>query len=242
MLRANGTSPSRPGKGSASAPCRTTSHASSATPASARTPASGVPVHSAWPSAPTSHCRPRTPGENSVRRCPAHSSVTCSVCSGRRRRFARSSSSGRRTAPSTRRRNASASSSGAGPWLRTKCEEAGVVPRARSPMGVGMPTWCSVECVGRGRAAMSHMVRPTEWLDPPSGQPHPRRSGELDERLPTDHLLALGHQHRRAPWRRRAPSRGAPSSWPRAPPADRRPPRRRPPRPARRRPGPASPR
>ena len=34
-------------------------------------------------------------------------------------------------------------------------------------MGVGMPTWCSVECVGRGRAAMSHMVRPAGRPFPP---------------------------------------------------------------------------
>jgi hypothetical protein len=192
-----------PGRGRPSRPVQPTSHASPATPASARIAGERrVPLHSEWPSAPTSTPAPRTPGSKLRAAVAGALSVTCSVALGSRRRV-RQVELQRPVRPRRRRADRlrpPGSSTGDGPWLRSKCEAAGVgCPTTGPAMGVGDATWCSVEWVGRGRAR--HVP---QWYYasggglPPSGQRHHpdaratrARPGPARRRS----CIALRHQH-----------------------------------------------
>src|ERR1700728_4462596 len=65
-----------------SAPSKTRSHTSSSSPAISSSAENGTPVHSAVPTAPSSHCAPGAGGERKTRLLPAHSSVATHVLEG----------------------------------------------------------------------------------------------------------------------------------------------------------------
>jgi len=97
---------------------KTTSAASSASPASSRIGASDVPVHSALPTASVSHGWLIGRGESLALPLPAHSSVTASVVVGRDLRSSIVNRSGLRTRPPTTSSYDFASTKGMSKWMR----------------------------------------------------------------------------------------------------------------------------
>ena len=93
-------------------PPNSTAIAPSATPASSSTARSGTPVHSAVPTASSTHGWPIGRGESPLRPLPAHSIVTACVTAGRARRSSSDSASSRPTSPPTSRRQLAGSTTG----------------------------------------------------------------------------------------------------------------------------------
>ena len=101
-----------------SSPLKTISFASAARPASSRSGASGVPVHSAVPTAPWSHGWLIGRGSINARPLPAHSRVTGIVRAGRAFTSASVRVSGVSTSPPTSSCHVSASTFGMSKWVR----------------------------------------------------------------------------------------------------------------------------
>ena len=135
IARANASGLVRPSTSPTSAPLNTMCVASGSGRTISKRSANWAPAQRAWLTAPSCHGTPGAGGSSSMRRWPAHSSVTCvEICDSLRKSLSVQRTE-RLTSPVISIACRSGSSWGTPKWLRTKCSPAGIVSRPSEESG-----------------------------------------------------------------------------------------------------------